>query len=70
VKFVQLIEMRTETVDEIQKLETESEEATEGKRTLRKAIVGRVRNGQLQPARDPSDRREAVRLARRAAAVH
>jgi quinol monooxygenase YgiN len=44
VKFVQLIEMRTETVDEIQKLETESEEATEGKRTLRKAIVGRDRN--------------------------
>jgi quinol monooxygenase YgiN len=44
VKFVQLIEMRTKTVDEIQKLETEWEEATEGKRTLRKAIVGRDRN--------------------------
>lgn len=44
MKFVQLIEMRTTHVDEIQKLEDEWEKATEGKRTLRKAIVGRDRN--------------------------
>ena len=44
MKFVQLIEMRTAHVDEIQKLEDEWERATEGKRTLRKAIVGRDRN--------------------------
>jgi hypothetical protein len=43
VKFIQLLEMRTDNVDEIQKLETEWEQATEGKRTLRKAIVGRDR---------------------------
>lgn len=44
MKFVQLIEMRTNRVDEIQQLEGEWEKATEGKRTLRKAIVGRDRN--------------------------
>jgi quinol monooxygenase YgiN len=44
VKFVQLIEMRTKQVDEIQRLEDEWERATEGKRTLRKSIVGRDRN--------------------------
>jgi quinol monooxygenase YgiN len=42
--FVQLMEMRTKNVDEIQRLETEWEQATEGKRTLRRAIVGRDRN--------------------------
>jgi hypothetical protein len=35
MKFVQLMEMRTKNVDEIQKLEDEWEKATEGKRTLR-----------------------------------
>src|SRR3954470_24712566 len=44
MKFVQLIEMRTKHVDQIQKLEDEWENATEGKRTLRKAIIGRDRN--------------------------
>ena len=44
MKFVQLIEMRTKHVDEIRKLEDEWEKATEGKRTLRKAMIGRDRN--------------------------
>lgn len=44
MKFVQLMDIRTKNVDEIQKLEDEWEKATEGKRTLRKAIVGRDRN--------------------------
>lgn len=44
MKFVQLIEMRTTHVDEIRELEDEWEKATEGTRTLRKAIVGRDRN--------------------------
>ena len=44
MKFVQLIEMRTSRVDELRQLEEEWEQATEGKRTLRKAIVGRDRN--------------------------
>ena len=44
MKFVQLIEMRTKHVDEIQELEDEWQKATEGRRTLRKAIIGRDRN--------------------------
>jgi hypothetical protein len=44
VAFVQLIDMRTKNVDEIQQLETEWERATEGKRTLRRSIIGRDRN--------------------------
>jgi hypothetical protein len=44
VQFIQLIEMRTTRVDEIQALEDEWEKATEGKRTLRRAIVTRDRN--------------------------
>ena len=44
MKFVQLIEMRTNRVEEIRQLEDEWEQATEGQRTLRKAIVGRDRN--------------------------
>jgi hypothetical protein len=44
VAFVQLIDMRTKNVDEIQQLETEWEQATEGKRTLRRSIIGRDRN--------------------------
>jgi quinol monooxygenase YgiN len=44
VKFIQLVEMRTKDIDAIQKLEDEWQQATEGKRTLRKAIVGRDRN--------------------------
>ena len=42
--FVQLIDMRTKNVDEIMKLEEEWEKATEGKRTLRRSVVGRDRN--------------------------
>ena len=42
--FVQLIDMRTNKVDEIQRLETEWEKATEGRRTLRRSIIGRDRN--------------------------
>jgi hypothetical protein len=44
MEFVQLIEMRTTRVDEIMKLEDEWRKATEGKRTLRRAVVGRDRN--------------------------
>jgi len=42
--FIQLIEMRSKNVDEIMKLDAEWEKATEGKRTLRRSIVGRDRN--------------------------
>ena len=42
--FVQLVEMRTKNVDEIMKLDQQWEQATEGKRTLRRGIVGRDRN--------------------------
>jgi hypothetical protein len=44
MEFVQIIEMRTKNVDEITQLEREWEKATEGKRTLRRSIVGRDRN--------------------------
>jgi hypothetical protein len=44
MEFIQLIEMRTSKVDELQALETEWERATEGKRTLRRSIVTRDRN--------------------------
>jgi quinol monooxygenase YgiN len=42
--FIQIMEMRTKKVDEIMKLDQEWEQATEGKRTLRRAVVGRDRN--------------------------
>jgi quinol monooxygenase YgiN len=44
MKFVQLIEMHTKNMDELQKLEDEWAAATEGKRTLRQTVVGRDRN--------------------------
>jgi hypothetical protein len=44
VSFVQIIDMHTKNVDAIQNLEREWEKATEGKRTLRRSIVGRDRN--------------------------
>jgi hypothetical protein len=44
MSFVQIIDMRTKNVDEIQNLERDWEHATEGKRTLRRSIVGRDRN--------------------------
>ena len=43
MKFIQLVEMRTKDLDAIQKLEDDWQQATEGRRTLRKAIVGRDR---------------------------
>ena len=42
--FIQIMEIRTKNVDEIMKLDHEWEQATEGKRTLRRAVVGRDRN--------------------------
>jgi quinol monooxygenase YgiN len=44
MQFAQIIEMRTKKVDELMKLEQEWENATEGRRTLRRSIVGRDRN--------------------------
>ncbi len=44
MSFVQIIDMRTKNIDDIQKLEREWEKASEGKRTLRRSIVGRDRN--------------------------
>lgn len=44
MSFVQIMEMRTKNVEEIQSLQREWEQATEGKRTLRRAVVGRDRN--------------------------
>ena len=44
MSFIQIIDMRTKNIDEIQNLEREWEKATEGKRTLRRSIVGRDRN--------------------------
>ena len=42
--FIQIIQMHTSKVDEIQALEEEWEKATEGRRTLRRTIVARDRN--------------------------
>jgi hypothetical protein len=42
--FVQIIELRTSQVDEIQKLEAKWRAATEGKRTLQRAILTRDRS--------------------------
>lgn len=44
MSFVQIIDLHTKNVDKIQDLEREWEKATEGKRTLRRSIVGRDRN--------------------------
>ena len=44
MQFIQIIEMRTDKYEEIDALEQEWRAATEGKRTLRRAIVGRDRN--------------------------
>jgi hypothetical protein len=46
--FVQIMECRTSNVDEVLALEEEWRQRTEGKRTLRRAIVTRDRN---DPAR-------------------
>ena len=42
--FIQIVETRTKNMDEIMKLDEQWEQATEGKRTVRRAIVGRDRN--------------------------
>jgi quinol monooxygenase YgiN len=39
MKFVQIIEMKTKKIDEIQKLDQEWEAATEGKRTAERAVI-------------------------------
>jgi hypothetical protein len=44
VSFIQVIDMYTTKFDEIQALDEEWLRATEGKRTLRKAIITRDRN--------------------------
>ena len=51
--FIQIIEMRTSKIDELTALEDEWRKATEGKRTLRRAVVGQDRNDPTPP----SDRR-------------
>jgi hypothetical protein len=42
--FVQIMDMRSKQFDEIQALDREWEQATEGKRTLRRSIVARDRS--------------------------
>jgi hypothetical protein len=42
--FVQIIEMKTGKFDEIQKLDRQWEQATEGTRTLRRSIIARDRH--------------------------
>jgi quinol monooxygenase YgiN len=44
MEFIQIIELQTDKIDEIQALEAEWRAATEGKRTLRRALVCRDRN--------------------------
>jgi quinol monooxygenase YgiN len=41
--FIQIIEMHTKKFDELQALDDQWEQATEGKRTLRRSIVARDR---------------------------
>jgi hypothetical protein len=44
VAFIQLIELRTSKFDEIRTLDKQWEQATEGKRTLRRSILCKDRN--------------------------
>jgi hypothetical protein len=44
MQFIQIIELRTTRIDELTALEREWEQATEGKRTLRRSILARDRN--------------------------
>jgi hypothetical protein len=44
MEFIQIIECRTSRFDELKALEEQWEQATEGKRTLRRSIVARDRN--------------------------
>jgi quinol monooxygenase YgiN len=42
--FVQIIELHTSQLDEIQALEAEYLKATEGRNTIRRTVIGRDRN--------------------------
>ena len=44
MKFVQIIEINTKNMDEIQKLDKEWEAATEGKRTATRAVICKDRD--------------------------
>jgi quinol monooxygenase YgiN len=44
MSFIQIIEVRTKKIDELQALDAQWEQATEGKRTLRRSIIGRDRD--------------------------
>ncbi len=44
MSFIQIIEMRTDKIDEIRALEQEWRAATEGTRTLRRSVICRDRN--------------------------
>lgn len=44
MEFIQIIDMKTTNADEILKLDQQWRKATDGKRTLRRSIVGRDRN--------------------------
>lgn len=44
MEFIQIIECHTSRVDELRTMETEWEQATEGKRTLRRSIITQDRN--------------------------
>ncbi len=42
--FIQTVEVRTKRIDELRAMDEEWETATEGKRTLRRAIIAQDRN--------------------------
>jgi quinol monooxygenase YgiN len=44
MSFVQIIQMHTARFDELEALDAQWEQATEGKRTLRRSVVARDRN--------------------------
>lgn len=44
MKFIQIIEYRTSDIDAVQKVGEDWEQATEGKRTVRRSITTRDRN--------------------------
>ena len=44
MSFIQIMDLRTKNFDELRSLNRQWEQATEGKRTLRRSIVARDRN--------------------------
>jgi hypothetical protein len=44
MSFIQIIECRTDNIEEMQAIDRDWEQATEGKRTVRRSIVTRDRN--------------------------